>query len=247
VSKAALARAFFATSLIALGITGMVRGDFTPVWTGVPAGFPARIAVVWFCVLISLGCGLSLLWPRTEVVASRVLLGSLIVWALLFRIPLLFRAPTDSGAWWVCGETAVMLGGVWTLAFAAGERNARIASVLYGLGLIPFGVAHFTFFERTVGMVPGWLPWHVAWAYFTGAAFVAAGIALVAGVLARLAATLSALEMGLFTLLVWGPVLIAGPDASNWDEIVESWALTAAGWLVARMLADVSAPIQPGT
>ena len=240
-------RVVFATSLVALGITALARRDFVPVWTGVAKGFPARAAVAWLCAFISLGCGLGLLWRRSAAIASRVLLGFLALWMLLFRVPLLVRAPRAPEAWWVCGETAVMMAGAWVLfawfagersaprlGFATGERGLRIASVLYGLGLIPFGVAHFTFLERTVGMVPAWLPWHLAWAYFTGAAFVVAGVAIIFGVLGRLAATLSALEMGLFTLLVWGPILIAGPDASQWDEIVDSWALTAAGWLVAE-------------
>ena len=244
---AMLARIAFATSLVALGITGLVRRDFVPVWTGVAKNFPARAAVAWLCVFISLGSGLGLLWRRTAAIASRVLLGFLVLWMLLFRVPLLVRAPRAPEAWWVCGETAVMMAGAWVLfawfagdrsgsrlGFATGHQGVRIASVLYGLGLIPFGVAHFTFLERTVGMVPAWLPWHLAWAYFTGAAFVVAGVGIVLGVFGRLAATLSALEMGLFTLLVWGPILIAGPDASQWDEIVDSCALTAAGWLVAE-------------
>ena len=240
-------RVFFAASLIALGITALARKDFVPIWTGVPRAFPARTVVAYLCAFLSLACGLGVLWRRTAVIASRILLSSLMLWMLLFRVPLVFRAPRAPGAWWVCGETAVMIAGAWALLigfasdpgrrrwdFATDDRGLRIASVFYGLGLIPFGIAHFTFLERTVGMVPGWLPWHLAWAYFTGAAFVAAGLAIVVGVFTRLVVTLSALEMGVFTLLVWGPILIAGPDAQNWDEIVDSCVLTAAGWLVAE-------------
>jgi hypothetical protein len=100
--------------------------------------------------------------------------------------------------------------------------------------MVAFGFSHFVYVDLTTPLVPGWLPWHLGWAYFTGAAYLAAAVAMLSGVWARLAAVLSTLQMGGFTLLIWVPMALSGPMTPfRRGEFILSWTLTAAGWVVA--------------
>jgi uncharacterized membrane protein len=226
---ASVSHAAFAATIIALGILGLIKVDFAPVWQPVPKTVPARDVLAYVCALISLASGIGLLWQRAAAVASRVLTSSS------------RQLGTLGGQ--SC-QTAVMVAAAWVLyawfatdwdrqhlGFASDDKGVRMARVLYGLALIPFGLAHFIYLEVTADLVPGWLPAQVGWAYFTGGTLIATCVAVLFGVCARLAAALSALEIGLFTLLVWVPIVATGPNASQWAEFVVSWALKAAAWV----------------
>jgi hypothetical protein len=68
----------------------------------------------------------------------------------------------------------------------------------------------------------------------TGGAFIAAGVAVLVGVCARLAGALSALQMSMFLLLVWVPTVAAGSvNSFQRGEAIVTCALTAAAWVVA--------------
>jgi uncharacterized membrane protein len=239
--------ALFAATIFALGVAGFLKGDFAAIWQQVPKAFPARGALVYLCAIVSLSCGAGLLFRRAAAPAARVLLVYLLVWLLLFKMPDAVRAPMVAVSWESCGETTVLVAASWVLyawfaadwdrrrlSFAVAEAGVQIARVLYGLSMTAFGVAHFAYVQETASLVPAWLPSHAVWVYLTGSTYIAAGVAILTGVYGRLAAALSLLQIGMFTLLVWLPVVVTGsakPD--QWSETALSWALTAAAWVVA--------------
>jgi uncharacterized membrane protein len=188
---ASIGHAVFSATMIGLGIVGLLHRDFVPVWNPVPASVPAREPFLYLGALISLTSGIGLLVPRMTTIAARLLLATLLLWLLLFRLPNFFHAPPFAACWPVF-PIAVMLAAAWVLyvwfaadwdrkhlSFIISSNNGlRIARVLYGFSLIFFGVAHFIDVKDTLSLIPHWLPAHLFWAYFTGCAFVAAGVSV---------------------------------------------------------------------
>ena len=222
----------FAATLIVLGVIGFITGNYAPIWQPVPFGAP----MVYACSAISVATGIGLIVPGAAAHASWLLLGALVVSVVIFRGRDLVTGPADFGSWDGIAETAVPIAAAWILSTG---RGMRIARTLYGLALLPFGLAHFIYLDNTTVLIPSWIPAHLALAYFTGAAFIAAGLAIITGVWGRLAAALSVVQIGGFTVLVWPPLALAGTlTAFQWNEFGTSALLTAAAWVVAASYRD---------
>jgi len=95
----------------------------------------------------------------------------------------------------------------------------------------------------TAPLVPKWLPpTQEFWAYATGVGFIAAGVAILTGVQARLAAFLLTAMLASFALLVPGPMLRADPSShTNWSENALNLAVLGAAWVVADSLSRTEA------
>ena len=237
----------FAASLIAIGVLGLAAGDFVAFWQPVPTGVPAPETLAYTCAITCLVSGVALLWQRAAARAALVLLVGLALWMLMFRLPVIFHAPTAAVSYESWGECAVMVAAAWTLyvwfaadwdrqhfGFATGKQGKRMATWFFGVALIAFGVAHFAYVTETAALVPAWLPARVTWVYVTGCAYLLAGVAVLTSVWARPAAMLATLQMGIFTVLIWLPTVIAGHAAvPQWSEFLDSCAMTAGAWVVA--------------
>ncbi len=237
----------FAAGMIGLGILALIYGDFALVWQPVAAWVPGRTALAYLSGLIMLFGGAGLLFRATAKLSVRVLFPYLIVWALL-KVPALFVAPQIEGVWLGFGELALLLAGGWTLfavlaqlpersflSFATGERGVRLARIFFAVWIFPIGLAHIMYVKETAALVPAWLPFQTGWAYVTGVGQIACSLGLLFSVLPRVAAAAEAGMISLFALLVWAPRVIAAPKARfAWTAFLISWAIAAAGWVVAQ-------------
>lgn len=223
----------YATGMFGLGVVGLVFGDFAQLWHSAPQWLPARQALDYVSGVLVLACGLGLASTRMQRPASRVLLWFWAFAVLLIEVPVVVKHPLNEIAWQGLAHVTMLLTAAWMLV-TADPRAVRIARLLFGLALIPIGLAHFVYLELTAPLVPGWLPYHTFWAYFTGAAQLAAAAGVLLGIYARLAAGLEALLLATFTFLVWPPLMAAAPaKAGLWSEFTISWAMTAAAWVAA--------------
>jgi hypothetical protein len=91
-------------------------------------------------------------------------------------------------------------------------------------------------------MVPAVLPFRPAWVIFTGIAHIAAGVAVLVGVYARLAAILEASMITAFMFLVWMTPALAKPgDVSLWVPVVVTLAVAGGVWAVAGKMRPAQA------
>jgi uncharacterized membrane protein len=239
--------ALFAIGMIGLGVLALIVGDFALQWQPVAPWFPGRTVLAYASGVLTLACGAGLLFPRTAAWSIRLLFPYCIVWAML-KVPALFAAPGMEAVWLGIGEITLLLSGAWTLfvrladlpessplAALTSERSLKAARVLFAVSLLPIGLSHIVYVQATHDFVPAWLPFRTGWAYLTGAGQMASGLGVLFGVLPRAAAWAEAIQISLFTLLIWVPAVVAGPGVRlSWTGLCISWAIGAAAWAVAQ-------------
>ena len=240
----------FAVGMIGLGVLALIYGDFAMVWQPVAPWIPGRTTLAYLSGVIMLFGGIGLLFSATVVWATRILFPYLIVWMLL-KVPALVVAPRMEAVWLGFGELAVLMTGGWVLfarlaevgegsplGFLAGDKGVHCARILFAISLIPIGLSHIVYVPQTAELVPAWLPYHVGWAYLTGAGQIACGLGVLFSVLPRVAATAEAGMISLFTLLVWGPAILGAPKTRlPWTAFFISWVIAAAAWVMAQNIA----------
>jgi uncharacterized membrane protein len=239
-----------AVSMAGLGVLSLIYRDYAMNWQPVPAWVPWHGVLASASGALLLLCGAGLLLKRSAPISALVLSLFMLSWVVLLRLPPLLAAPSTELYWLGLGETLVLTTGCLSLyarlsaqadgtgtGVFAGTSGQRLAMYVLAVALPPIGLSHIIYSDATAQLVPSWLPLPHAWAYFTGAGHIAAGLAILLGIVPRLAAMLEAAMMSGFTLLVWIPKVVMEPTTRlNWTALCVSAALSACAGIVAQSI-----------
>ncbi|HSP97638.1 MAG TPA: hypothetical protein VL049_10390 [Candidatus Dormibacteraeota bacterium] len=236
----------YGLGVMALAAVGLALGDFLP-GQAVHKAFPDRTALAYAAAAFMLVAGAAVEWRRTTAWAAAALtayFGLIVVVVMDARVVVahyaLYLAYSN-----VAEQVAIAAGGLIVFAASAridaarARRLIRLGQVAFGVCAVLFGGAHFFYMNMTAPLVPRWLPpSQEFWGYATGVAHIAAGVAILTRVRARLAAVLLTVMYASFTPLVHLPIFLANPsNHRNWVENATNLVLTGAAWVVADSLA----------
>ena len=235
----------YALGAVALGVVGLAWSDFALVWQPVPGTVPGRTVLAYALAAALLLGGLATNWRRTAAAGAAVLCILFGLIAVVLHGPQVLIHPQVFGAWSGFAEQlAPSSAGLVACAFIVGGAGTRVHGYLrvgqwaFGACAIVFGLAHFVYLKETAELVPKWLPpGQTLWAAATGVAHMAAGVAILTGVAARVAAYLLTIMFALFGILIHAPLLMADPHSHlNWVMNAMNLALTGSAWAVADTL-----------
>src|SRR5215470_15754468 len=130
---------------------------------------------------------------NSSAVIASVAIPSMVIWSY-----------SVGGVVLAVGLATIFLRGDWQKARGF-DKLILFGPLFYAAPIAAFGTEHFTRTKLIASLVPKWIPWHLFWAYFVGACFIAAAFSLVTKIQVRLSASLLALTFFLFVVLMDAP------------------------------------------
>ncbi|MFZ0661145.1 MAG: hypothetical protein WAM66_00495 [Acidobacteriaceae bacterium] len=209
----------YGLAAVALGLVGLVWGDFATTWQPVPSTVPHRVALAYIYAVCLLLAGAAMQWRPSARIGAIAL-------AVLYCIPAalwarrVVAAPRMIGIWGGFGEeVALVTAGIVAACFLpdlrlspAASRVVRIVCSVFALCFIALGIEHYMLLAATASFVPKWIPPSQRfWAITTGTAHLLSGLAIFSGVLALLASRLLTAMIIVFGVLVWLPAVYRQP------------------------------------
>jgi hypothetical protein len=230
-------RVFYGVSIAEIGLQAIYLHNFPYIFP-IPGHFSVPVGIILACLFgaIFTLAGVGILFQKRTMEASLLFAGVLLLLFCFYYIPYEFLVSPNYmhlEDWENAEKELAFAGGALAIAacFPATTENkltaflaklAPLGPIIFSIPMIGFGILHFLVAKDAATMVPSWIPWHLFWIYFCGAALIGSGIAIIFKIKRPLFAGLLGLMIFLWFVLLHIPELIAAPAADKADEITSA-------------------------
>jgi hypothetical protein len=221
------------------GAAAFALGVITLVWHDYSGSLPHFVYVAAIAEIF----GGAAIQFRASAKVGAAVLSVVYLFFVLLCVPRIIAAPQTYIPWGDFFEQFSLVTGA-AIAYACLSSAwtpatvNRIGCILFGICTFSFGVEQELYLGKTASLVPHWIPpSQTFWAIATASAFALAAVALLTNIKTLLASRLLTLMLIIFGLVVWVPMILAGPHShTNWSEGAETFAIAGAVWILADLL-----------
>ena len=230
-------RIFYGIAIAEIGLQTIYYKDFPymllpPNHTAIPG--LAIIAII-FGLLLALA-GVCIVFEKIPGLISLLLGGVLLLIFCFYFVPYELIATSDYmhlTEWENAEKELALAGGALVIAGCFPVQNENsvtrflgklipLGAILFVIPIISFGILHFMYGPDVASMVPSWIPYHLFWIYFAGAALIGSGVAIVLKIKVGLFAFLLGLMIFLWVILLHIPLVVAAAPADMGDQITSA-------------------------
>jgi hypothetical protein len=239
-----IGRIFYGVSMAVMGLVTMYYGDFPYMF--IPSKhswIPGLAMIAYVSGALLVLAGVSIVFGKRTRPISLVLGGVLLLIFCFYFIPyqlLVSKNNMHFGDWENAAKELALASGAFVMAgfFSENNENALIrflgklipfGAIFFSLTIISFSIDHFLYAKEAADYVPSWVPYHVFWLYFTGAALLGSGLAIILKIKPALAATLLGAMIFTWFIILHIPRIIVSPVAYLGSEITSAFLALAYG------------------
>jgi uncharacterized membrane protein YphA (DoxX/SURF4 family) len=238
-----IGRRILGVGAIGVALVSFAYHDFTPLWDPKPGPLPLKDLFKLVCDIALILGGVAInLRGRLAEIGAIILAVVYLATAIMLGTPPIAKDWKTEVNWENLAESlGLAMGAVLAWCLLGGASRARaaiVARLVFGACAVIYGLSDVTYATFTASLVPAWLPpSQMFWTWVACVAHIAAGLAFLSGVQARLAATLLTAMYALFQLLVHVPQVIAHPhDPGHWQEFASNIVFLGAAWCLMEWL-----------
>jgi uncharacterized membrane protein len=223
-----LGRWFYAVAIAGFGVQFLVHAWFRGPVPG-PPWVPGRPVLAYSTAIVLIAAAVCIMTGKKLRGAAMLLAIMLLLRALLIYAPRIAANPHDPGPWTSGFEILAMCGASLVIAGSL----VGVGRLFFASLLVVVGIQHFLYARFIATLIPSWIPGHLLWAYFVGAAFFAAAISIISRRYTNLATTLLGLMFFLWVISLHLPRVAKAPHNGNeWTSMIVALAMCGGAWVM---------------